>query len=450
MSPKGLCINESIKMFRTRLYEPYQSDGVKWMLTREISGKHSGGFLCDEMGLGKTVQTIATMVYNKVPHTLIVVPNSIVHQWVDEIETHSTLTVSVYKNAQTTDVSVTTYGAFVNESSPVFAEKWDRVVFDEAHEVRNPGSKRFKNIIRNLRCNIRWMLTGTPVYNSDRDFKALIRILTNDWFFQENKNEVILRRTKADLDTFNENLKLPPCEFECVEIERYPEEERFYTRIFDKFSHMIDDDAESNMLVLEGFLRLRQFSIHPSLCPFEYTGPSKKMEMLQQLLSEHPDEKTLIFCQFKREMDYIRDFLTVKCFRLDGDVESDMRKKIIKRFKKYPGGCVFLIQIKTGGQGLNLQEATRVYITSPSWNPATELQAISRAHRTGQTKPVHVKKLVCVSTSNTPSIDESIVELQDHKSTVCADVLNDPRVANQLPKTKRRNMVKLLRTFFAT
>ena len=116
---------------------------------------------------------------------------------------------------------------------------------------------------------------------------------------------------------------------------------------------------------------------------------------------------------------------------------------MIRQFKKYPTGCVFLIQIKTGGQGLNLQDATRVYITSPSWNPATELQAIARAHRTGQTKTVHVKKLVYLS-----SIDESIVELQDHKSLLSAEILNDPRVANQLPKMKNKNMVKQLRKFF--
>lgn len=445
------CIDE--KMLRTKLYKPYQEDGVKWMLTREVTGKHPGGFLCDEMGLGKTIQTIATMVYNKVPHTLVVVPNSIIHQWIDEIHKHSTLKASLFNGRQITDVTITPYSTFINETSPIFAYKWDRIVLDEAHEIRSPSSKRFRNILR-LWGSIRWLLTGTPVYNSARDFKALTRILTNDWFFQETNNQVIMRRTKADLVHFNKALELPPCEFECVEIERYPEEEECYARVFNRFAHLVADDDASNMLVLEGFLRLRQFSIHPDLCHeavFEtkYTGRSKKMETLQRLIAEHPDEKTLVFCQFKREMDMIQDFLDVKYFRLDGESDMVERSRIIKRFKKHEGGCVFIIQIKTGGQGLNLQEASRVYITSPSWNPATELQAISRAHRTGQTKNVYVKKLVCVSTSEAPSIDESIVELQDHKSIVCADVLNDPRVANQLPKIKKKNMVKMLRKFFA-
>lgn len=432
-------------MLKTKLYAPYQLDGVKWMVSREFA-KHPGGFLCDEMGLGKTVQTIATMVYNRLPRTLVVVPTSIVHQWVDEIKTHSTLTVSVFNGVANTDVCITPYSTFVETSNlygPALAMQWDRVILDEGHEVRNSRTKRFKAIIR-LWTKIRWILTGTPVYNSQHDFKSLLMFLTNELMFRETKNEVILRRTKADLVRFNESLELPPCNFEYVEIDRPQEETTEYEKLFKYYSDRITDDASANMVILEGFLRLRQCSIHPSLANKEYTGSSHKLDILKQLIQEHPDEKTLVFCHFKREMDMIGEMLSpLRCFRLDGDVDVSLRSKIIRRFKKYPTGCVFLIQIKTGGQGLNLQDATRVYITSPSWNPATELQAISRAHRTGQTKPVYVKKLVYLS-----SIDESIVELQNHKSLVCAEVLNDPRVANQLPKMKKTNMVKQLRKFF--
>jgi hypothetical protein len=122
-------------------------------------------------------------------------------------------------------------------------------------------------------------------------------------------------------------------------------------------------------------------------------------------------------------------------FRIDGSVEQVNRVDRIARFKQAQTG-VFIIQIKAGGQGLNLQEATRVYITSPSWNPATEMQAIARSHRTGQTKRVVVRKLVYKGVEELPSIEESIMELQKHKAVVCAQVLNDPRLASQIPETR--------------
>jgi len=125
--------------------------------------------------------------------------------------------------------------------------------------------------------------------------------------------------------------------------------------------------------------------------PVKWEGRSNKLETLFRLLKEHPDEKSLVFCQFKGEMNYIQSQLDCPVFRIDGSVPKDERVRQIEGFKKIQGGAVFIIQIKSGGQGLNLQEATRVYITAPSWNPATELQAIGRAHRTGQTQVVHVK-----------------------------------------------------------
>ena len=107
-----------------------------------------------------------------------------------------------------------------------------------------------------------------------------------------------------------------------------------------------------------------------------------------------------------------------------------------------------MIQIKVGGQGLNLQEATRVFVTAPAWNPATELQAIARAHRTGQTKEVFVRKYVYVR-EETPSVEEAIVNLQGHKSSVCAEVLNDQRLLAQIPvNLKKAKTIQTIRKIF--
>jgi SNF2 family DNA or RNA helicase len=129
-------------------------------------------------------------------------------------------------------------------------------------------------------------------------------------------------------------------------------------------------------------------------------------------------------------------------------VERELRNTRIKNFQTSKGGSVFLIQIKAGGQGLNLQEATRVYITTPSWNPATEMQAIARSHRTGQTQKVVVRKLVYTGTEELPSIEETMMALQNHKSTVCAEVLNDPRLATQIPVASKNVSIRDIKKIF--
>ena len=162
-----------------------------------------------------------------------------------------------------------------------------------------------------------------------------------------------------------------------------------------------------------------------------WVGSTAKMDYLLNAVKEHQDEKTLVFTQFIGESRYIEDMFQregIDSFRLDGETMD--RDHTIQAFKKSKPGSVFVIQIKCGGVGLNLQEASRVYITHPSWNPATELRAIARSYRTGQTRKVVVKKLIYVFET---SIEQAIVDLQIRKAAVCAKVLDDPTLAVQIP-----------------
>ena len=455
-----------------RLFAPYQHDGVKWMLGMEhqASGP-KGGFLCDEMGLGKTVQLVATMLGNPKPRTLIIVPKSIITQWSEEISKFApSLRVAVFDGPdrvldKTADVTLAPYTLLVTKegATPLHMVQWDRVILDEAHEIRNKGSKLFKSVCR-LRTQIKWLVTGTPVFNSMQDFVSLCTFLGIPKNFvqgrtKEIKDIYILRRTKEDL---NERLRLPPCYFENVELEMFPEERALYECVFNEAQDTIKDAFKNavslnakNMVILECLLRARQCMIWPQMylngvaiknetAPTRWTGRSNKMETLFRMIQEHPDEKSLVFCQFRGEMNYIQSQLKCPVFRIDGSVPKEERVKQIEGFKKVPGGAVFIIQIKSGGQGLNLQEATRVYITGPSWNPATELQAIGRSHRTGQTQTVHVKKLIYKECDRFVSVEEEMMALQGHKSIVCSEVLNDDRVKTQIPVNRTSDRISIL------
>jgi len=171
-----------------------------------------------------------------------------------------------------------------------------------------------------------------------------------------------------------------------------------------------------------------------------WEGGCKKLDILMENIKSHPNEKSLVFSLFTSEMNIIQDTLRkagIQTFRIDGSIVDDARVREIGNFKRSTEGAVFLIQIKTGGQGLNLQEATRVYINAPSWNPATELQAIARSHRTGQTKKVVIKKLIYkTEDEKLPSIEMGMVNLQNAKAIVCSEVLNDDRLKAQVPITE--------------
>jgi SNF2 family DNA or RNA helicase len=455
-----------------RLFAPYQHDGVKWMLGMEhqASGP-KGGFLCDEMGLGKTVQLVATMLGNRKSRTLIIVPKSIITQWSEEIIKFAPgLRVAVFDGPdrvmdKSADVTLAPYTLLVTKegTTPLHMVSWDRVILDEAHEIRNKSSKLFKSVCR-LKSEIKWIVTGTPVFNSMQDFVSLCTFLGIPKSFvqgrtKEIKDIYILRRTKDDLV---DRLKLPPCYFENVELDMFPEEKALYECVFteaqdtikDAFRHAQSLNAK-NMVILECLLRARQCMIWPQMyldgvavknetTPTRWTGRSNKMETLFRMIKEHPDEKSLVFCQFKGEMNYIQKNVEGPVFRIDGTVPKEERVRQINTFKKTPGGAVFIIQIKSGGQGLNLQEATRVYITAPSWNPATELQAIGRSHRTGQTQTVHVKKLVYKECPRFVSVEEEMMALQGHKSIVCSEVLNDDRVKTQIPVNRTSDRISIL------
>ena len=475
-------------MLKTRLISPYQHDGVKWLVARELDQTHPGGFLCDEMGLGKTVQLIATMLVNPKPHTLVIVPKSIVGQWCAEVARFAPhLSTCAFDGAKRKlpeklpDIVVAPYSVLPQRKGAPPTEllrvAWDRVILDEGHEIRNRKSKSHI-ACRALQAPIRWIVTGTPVFNSVKDFVALCAFVglpreVVQGYTDRIREKFVLRRTKTDVALHNKRLELPPLDFQNLELEMYPEERDLYNDVFHKGQTIVRSVFAAGtqnmhqMELLECLLRTRQVMTWPQLYldgialkeesdPEPWLGRSRKMETLMELIKTHPKEKALIFTQFMGEMDRIQELLTeagVPTFRIDGSVSKEQRDERIKGFKKGPQNAVFIIQIKAGGVGLNLQEATRVYITCPAWNPATELQAIGRAHRTGQTQKVVVRRLIYMGEDGVeplPSVEQSIMQLQEGKAKVCAEVLNDPRLETQVPNVTRTKItIHTLRKIFA-
>jgi SNF2 family DNA or RNA helicase len=164
----------------------------------------------------------------------------------------------------------------------------------------------------------------------------------------------VLRRTKQDVSEFNKRLELPPCDFQNVELEMYPSELALYKEVYENSQETIREIFKKEnagmhaMHVLECFLRTRQVMIWPQLYvngmakkmdePPEYwEGESKKMDTLFSMVHSHPDEKSLIFCQFVEEMNHIElilDACGCTVFRIDGSVDQATRVKRLDDFRK--------------------------------------------------------------------------------------------------------------------
>jgi len=394
-------------------FAPHQLEGVEWCIEKERGGK--GGIIADEMGLGKTILMLATMSINMVSRTLIILPQSLLQQWHAEILRTTGHNALIYHktNKFKSDLDdafivLSTYGtiSYTKKPCPLFGMEWDRIICDEAHHIRNPNTIRYK-CCKMLRSPIWWLMTGTPIHNTSKDIKSLLKLL--DVTIDGN----ILRRTKTDV-----GIPMPSLEKTqiCVQWEHH-EEREMAKDIHSSLSmlHFEDRGSWSKMhsgkgAVLVSMLRGRQTCNLPRLLekaihedkqkcenddvPFsmyEYAiqnGHSKMSAISKHIIERKANGNgKIVFCHFTKEIETLTKTLQ------ENGVEW------VGGWREYTklDSCntpILILQIQTGCEGLNLQRFSEVYFICPHWNPAIEDQAIARCHRIGQQKKVEVFEFV--------------------------------------------------------
>jgi SNF2 family DNA or RNA helicase len=180
--------------------------------------------------------------------------------------------------------------------------------------------------------------------------------------------------------------------------------------------------GKSRMQVLEALLRLRQLACHPGLIDEKrISEQSAKLELLNEQLEEvtQAGHKALVFSQFTSMLAIVRSRLDqsgIKYEYLDGSTTD--RKACVERFQNESDVKIFLISLKAGGVGLNLTAADYCFILDPWWNPASEAQAIDRAHRIGQKSHVFAYRLIARGT-----VEEKILELQAAKRKLVEGII---------------------------
>ncbi len=260
----------------------------------------------------------------------------------------------------------------------------------------------------------------------------------------------ILRRTKKQVLT-----DLPPkteqtilCEMDKAQRKVYDDLRNYY-----RGSLMSQLDADGGgsrkglgknaFMVLEALLRLRQAACHPALIKKEginTDAPSAKLDQLMNMIGDIQAEggKALVFSQFTSMLHLVQERFEAAGIQhtyLDGQTRN--RRQVVEDFQTDPDLTAFLISLKAGGTGLNLTKAEYVFILDPWWNPAVEAQAIDRAHRIGQEKPVFAYRMICEDT-----VEQRILELQKRKRDLAEAVVGGEE--NLLSKMTRGDLEQLL------
>lgn len=432
---------------------PYQLQGLNWIETLYQAGLH--GVLADEMGLGKTVQALAFLsLKNPQGRYLIVVPASLLFNWERECAKflpHFPCHRNGSSMAQE-GILLVSYHQLRTQIERFEGITWDALILDEAHLIKNPDAEITKAIKR-LKSHFRLSMTGTLIENHSRELWSQFAFLMPGLLgersaFEQNLalseidsrylkrvqkliHPFILRRRKEEVAK-----DLPPLEEQTIYIEMGEEQRDTYERfladakqgILKKVS--LDGLSKHRMEVFETILRLRQITCHPAL--IGQNSPSAKLDALLADIETIIDEgkKALVFSQFSSMLHLIAKELKerqIPFVLLEGATKD--RESVVQAFQEDQKIPIFLISLKAGGVGLNLTAADYVLLFDPWWNEAAEAQAIGRAHRIGQKKPVIVKRYIAAE-----SIEEKLLRLKAAKKALASTIFEEEGMGSLSPE----------------
>ena len=464
-------------------YLPYQKAGIAYALQRKdtLNG--------DEPGLGKTIQALGFINIIKPKTVLIVAPATLAFNWKLEAEKWLiepyTIFIPTSGFAKIPNVErlfvITNYEKLVgrsrggNERETEFSESlkrvWDVAIFDEAHAIKNPQSKRSQAVLGEFglmrRSHRTLFLTGTPIENYPKEIWPVAASICpakfGDWWDfakrycglhsemhgsrktwvttgsshlselqQRLRASFMVRRLKHDV------LKeLPPKRRQLVVLgdaqidwSEHPEFKRWkeiYERQYEEALARLEaakSNAEHKAAVkaLDAFVGVA----FQEMSDFRHKTALAKLPMcltyIDELLNANNDN-VVIFAHHKDVLGKIAKHYENDCVVLYGDTPMEDRGGIVKAFQDGEKR-IFVGGLKAAGTGINLTQASTVIFVEIDWNPATLSQAEDRLCRIGQKKMVHVLHLVLNNTldvnmsqrviAKQTNIDKALDNLPEH------------------------------------
>lgn len=438
----------------------YQLEGYKWLSF--LDEFKWGGILADDMGLGKTLQMLTFLQEQQNRHkdttNLVILPTTLIFNWQAEASKFCPdLKLFVHRGGTRQknnhhwheyDIILTTYGMVRSDIDLFKSFPFNYVVLDESQAIKNPDSLISK-AVKQLNAQNRLVMTGTPVENNTFDLFSQMEFInpgllgSQEFFKSEFATPIdkgqdkiqaahlrkivypfVLKRTKEEVakDLPEKTESIIFCEMDKKQRKVYDSyREEYRQKLVEKMS--TDGKEKASFLILEGLLKLRQICDSPALINTEIpleNNSAKLDEIVREIEENAGNHKILIFSQFLKMLDLIREHLEkhhISYEYLDGKTQD--REDRVNRFQEDENCRVFLMSLKAGGVGINLTEADYVYLIDPWWNPAVEQQAIDRTHRIGQKKNVFAYRMICKDT-----IEEKILLLQEKKKDLVKDLIS--------------------------
>jgi superfamily II DNA or RNA helicase len=437
---------------------PYQREGMLHLAFTERA------LLTDEMGLGKTAQAVAAASLlhrlGKVDRVLVVAPASLKAEWEEQIRLFTDLSYqpvfgerSARKAAyeQPAFFTITNYEQILRDVALVNAAlKPDCVIFDEAQRIKNWDTQTAQ-AVKKVQSRYAFVLTGTPLENRIDELYSLMSILdpqalgplfrfNRDFYvlnaggrpegyknlqhLRERIRPYLLRRRKADVEK-----ELPDRTDRTVFVEMDPGQRARYAAHEERVARLVAQARVRSLSRDEAQRLQRELSMMRMLCDTPYILDEAcrvcpKLDEVQSLLENAlstPGVKVLVFSEWERMLLLVQE----RCRQTGvafawhtGAVPQQRRRQEVLRFKNDPECRVFL-STDTGGQGLNLQQASVVINCDLPWSPARLEQRVARAWRKHQMRNVTVVNLVTED-----SIEARMIETLARKRSLADGVLD--------------------------
>jgi SWI/SNF-related matrix-associated actin-dependent regulator 1 of chromatin subfamily A len=447
---------------------PYQEEGAAWLAARRAA------LLADEMGLGKSAQAIRAADITGAKRVLVICPSIARINWAREMEKFSsTLRASVIHKKLKAWPDSSIIASFEGAAAVEKSGRFDVIIIDEAHYLKNKDAKRTKAILGGkglVRHSERvWCLTGTPAPNHPGELWPMLFTFgatTLKWRefverycetfesgfglqiggarrsaipeLKELLAQVMLRRRKEDVMN-----QLPPITFSEQVVEPGPVDIETSSS-FIKYAMPVDRSAElaemmirDEALVMQAIENARRgreetretLRVLEALAPGvstlrRYLGLQKTEpvgDIIFEELKSGAYDKVVIFAIHRDVIESLRvklkDFSPVTLY---GGFTPEKKQRHIDSFQNNRKTRVMIANIGCAGTAVTLTAAHQVVFIEQDWVPGNNAQAVMRCHRIGQSKPVHVRFFAIAG-----SLDEKVSRVLRRKAQELTEIFDE-------------------------